>query len=178
MQHGRVRWAAPLGLVMAAVVTWICGGASHAAEGGRRGRRVLAGGLRGTIQSAYTTQAPFPDAGTTLALSGFGRIRPLGNVQASGEIHTVGTVRTGRATGTLTLANNRGTLTLDLEGPPQGALAPPPPRFHYTVSGGTGDFAEVTGAGKVTFHRTFEDDDRNGRAALRFSPAPQGQRFP
>lgn len=174
MQQNWVRPGAASGLALAAVAASIWGGMSRVEAAGRRPRSARVNGLRGTVQSSYTTQAPFPDSGTTLALAGFGRVQPLGVVQVTGEIHTVGFVRRGRATGTLTLSNNRGTVTLDLEGPEQGGLAPPPPRLHYTVSGGTGDFESMTGAGKVALHRTDEDDNRNGRATLRFSPA-QGQ---
>jgi hypothetical protein len=103
---------------------------------------ILHGLLQGTY-SAYT----FPDVGTNYELSGQGQVLPLGQTTVTGGVHSLNFIRIGRAGGTLTLSDPRGTLTLQLIGPLAYGESPLPTRYDYTITGGTGAFAHDIGWG-------------------------------
>jgi hypothetical protein len=48
-------------------------------------------------------------------------------------------------------SNAAGSVTLQLVGPSQKGFSPPPARFHYTITGGTGKYAGASGRGRVAF---------------------------
>jgi hypothetical protein len=106
--------------------------------------------LAGTITGTYTVGHGLPDLGTTYQLTGAGTLGLLGGVTASGSLQAIGFIMQGRATGTLTLANAQGTLTLHLEGPVQAGFAALPQLFHFTFGGGTGTYQHLTGGGTLT----------------------------
>jgi hypothetical protein len=107
--------------------------------------------LSGQVSGTWLEQPTIPDVGHTQTLSGSGVVAPLGMAQVSGELHTPGFVARGETTGTITLSNADGSVTLRLVGPPQAGFSPPPSSFQYTITGGTGKFAAASGTGVVTF---------------------------
>lgn len=112
--------------------------------------------LRGQVTGTWATRPTLPDTGTEQQLSGGGTVRPLGSVRAAGTLRTPGFVATGHTTGTLTLANAGGRVTLQLTGPPQPGFSQPPPTFHYTIAGGTGRYAGASGGGTAAFQEQPE----------------------
>src|SRR4051812_32020015 len=73
--------------------------------------------LNGRIDGTWVPAPKISDAGDLQSLSGFGSVRPLGQISASGELLTTGFVLRGRATGLLTLSNAQGTVPVSLTGP-------------------------------------------------------------
>jgi hypothetical protein len=107
--------------------------------------------LSGQISGAWLERPTLPDVGGAQTLTGTGTVGPLGTVTLSGELHTPGFIAQGEATGTLTLSNADGSVTLRLVGPPQSGFSPPPATFQYTITGGTGKYAGASGQGTVGF---------------------------
>ncbi len=105
--------------------------------------------LNGLLSGSYSAHT-FPDAGTSYALSGQGRVRPLGPTNVTGSLHSLGFILQGHAGGTLTLSDSKGTLTLGLTGPLQSGFSPLPDQFDYEITGGTGAFAHATGRGTAS----------------------------
>ncbi len=108
--------------------------------------------LDGNLQGSYTIAPWFPDTGTQYDLSGSGYIQSLGQVTATGELHSIGFIPNGHATGTLTLQNANGTVTLQLVGPSQPGFAPLPNHFHYTIVSATGAYTGMQGSGAIDLH--------------------------
>ena len=104
--------------------------------------------LVGRLSGSYATH-PVADLGTSYNLTGNGLILPFGSMNVTGDLHGAGSVSPSRAGGTLTLFDSDGTLTLALEGPQQNSFAPLPKYFNYTITGGTGAFANAAGQGKA-----------------------------
>jgi hypothetical protein len=59
--------------------------------------------------------------------------------------HSMGFVAQGHATGALTFANGRGTVTVALVGPAQHGFARLPQACHFRVAAGTGAYQHLTG---------------------------------
>jgi hypothetical protein len=110
--------------------------------------------LTGQVSGTWTPEFTLPDVGAMQGLTGPGKVKPLDAVQANGTLNLPGFVAQGEATGTLTLTNRRGSVTLALVGPPQPGFSGPPSSFHYTVAGATGAFAHATGSGTADFTET------------------------
>jgi hypothetical protein len=80
-----------------------------------------------------------------------------------GSLAGTGFIAEGHATGTLTLTNARGSVTLALTGPSQDGFSPPGSgAYTFAVRGGTGSYARTVGTGEVdlalgagTFKMTF-----------------------
>jgi hypothetical protein len=111
--------------------------------------------LEGTLAGGYAIADLSLEAGTRYDLAGIADLTGLGfsgEVMFTGELHSTGFLRSSHAGGQLTLAGAHGTVTLDLEGPAQGAFAALPEHFHFTVERGTGAFAHLHEAGTVTVH--------------------------
>jgi hypothetical protein len=107
--------------------------------------------LHGTVQGTLVPVIRGPiDAGLQYDLTGAGVLGGQPPFLASGTLHRTGMIAPGHATGTLTLTNARGSITLRLEGPPQPGFAPLPGGFHFVVTGGTGAYWGVTGDGQLT----------------------------
>ena len=105
--------------------------------------------LHGHLQGSYTIVPSIPDTGRHYDLSGSGSIHGLGQVTATGELHSTGFIQNGQATGTLTLQNANGTVTLQLVGPSQPGFAPLPNHFHYTIVSATGADTGMHGSGTI-----------------------------
>jgi hypothetical protein len=103
----------------------------------------------GTIRGTLTVQRGIPDVGNTDVIRGQGRLRTLGQVQASGSVQTTGFIAVGRAEGSLRLTGAKGSVTLVLQGPKQSGFGPLPDHFQYVIQGGTGALAKATGSGTV-----------------------------
>jgi hypothetical protein len=112
--------------------------------------------LSGTVSGTWTMKMTLPDTGGDQVLTGTGNVAPLGDVQMSGELHTPGFILMGETTGTVTLSNADGSVTLQLVGPPQPGFSPPPSTFQYTITGGTGKYTGLSGSGTVTFEEQPE----------------------
>jgi hypothetical protein len=122
--------------------------------------------LAGKAKGLYTSTQGVPDTGTHYQLTASGTITPIGSAVVSGSFQTPGFIRGGVATGTLTLAGKRGTLTLKLTeaGPiPSGNAATATPsngpiillnNFAYQITGGTGQYAHAQGSGTVAITAT------------------------
>ena len=83
----------------------------------------------------------------------------------------------GRAGGTLTLADDRGTITLSLTGPVQKGFAPLPGHFSFTVTSAPGAFEGSTASGVavVRLRQTNQDETAaQGRFTIAFSKPPPG----
>ncbi len=124
----------------------------------------------------FTTQSN-PDTGTTYHVFTIGRNSGGVLVGVSGDLVTPGFIR-GRTTGTLTVFTARGSLTLDVTGPVQNGPAPLPSTLGYTITGGTGAFANNhSGSGTiaVSYHvnhtgtgHALSDFTQSGTISLRF----------
>jgi hypothetical protein len=108
----------------------------------------LSGQVSGTWQIAPTV-GPF--AGEVQILRGGGVVSPLGTVQMTGVLNVLGPIGQGETLGTVTLSNAAGSVTLRFVGPPQQGLGALPANFHYTITGGTGQYAGASGSGAVAF---------------------------
>jgi hypothetical protein len=107
--------------------------------------------LDGTIQGNWTKQSAIPDTGDTLTLQGSGTAQPLDPVAVGGMLQTPGFITKGHTTGTVTLSDDRGSVTLSVVGTlPQVGFSAPPSSFRYTVTDGTGGYAGVWGSGRAT----------------------------
>jgi hypothetical protein len=108
--------------------------------------------LDGSVSGTWFKRMTLPDTGGDQVLTGSGMVAPLGQVRMRGELHTPGFVLHGETTGTITLQNGKGSVTVRLIGPPQLGFSVPPTTFHYTIVGGTGHYAGASGSGRATFH--------------------------
>jgi hypothetical protein len=107
--------------------------------------------LNGTLRGRYTEHIRDPDIGLIFDLAGSGRVRGLGRSFVTGQITGIGFIASGRAEGTLFLANVHGTLTLGLTGPlqfdgPRGL----PDFFAFKTEGGTGRYRNVSATGTAS----------------------------
>jgi hypothetical protein len=113
--------------------------------------------LHGLLSGRYSAHT-FPDFSATYDLSGQGQVQPLGPMTVTGSVHFPGSILSVLGSGTLTLSNSQGTLTLQLTEPVLDPLPGPlqpmhlgfPPLTHlfgFEITGGTGAFAKATGQG-------------------------------
>ena len=108
--------------------------------------------LDGTVAGGYLVGANNADAGSRYDLVGIGELSGLGETMVSGDLFSTGLVRSGHASGVLTLRNSHGSVRLTLEGPPQGSRAPLPGSFHFTVTSGTGTYSHLHSSGTALLH--------------------------
>jgi hypothetical protein len=109
----------------------------------------LSGTLSGTWSRVFTN----PDVGGEQALQGTGKIKPLGQVRASGTLHTPGFIAQGFTTASLVLTSPHGTVTLSLMGTmSQPGFSSPATSLSYTIVKGTGRYAGASGSGLADFH--------------------------
>jgi hypothetical protein len=73
--------------------------------------------LTGTLTGRLTRMSTIPDVGESFALSASGRVRPLGHVSATGQVHGTGFIMRGHETLTLRLSNSRGEVDLQAQSP-------------------------------------------------------------
>jgi hypothetical protein len=108
--------------------------------------------LVGKGHGAFMREFANPDTGSAFQLSGVGHFTGLRNVTIEGALHSVGFVAQGRATGTVTLTNARGSVTLALTGPLQAGFAPLPGMYQFHVASATGAFNNWRANGTLTLH--------------------------
>jgi hypothetical protein len=122
--------------------------------------------LNGSGQGTVHPRHSIPDIGVTDVFKGTAHLGQLGAFKVSGQLTGTGFILQGNATGTLTLKNARGSVSLALTGPPEGGFqAPGSGTYTFAVSSGTGAYAKALGTGKVdlelgsgTFKMTFHGD--------------------
>ena len=109
-------------------------------------------GLSGTATGTFTRAVVNPDTGSTYAFTGTGKISPLGADAISGSIQTPGFILNGQDTGTLTVSNTKGTVTVAVSGlaASPSATAVPMLNLTYTVTGGSGAYKTLKGTGRVS----------------------------
>ena len=106
--------------------------------------------LGGGGYGQYSADAVTSGAGPQYNLQGTAEVRGMGKVDVSGNLHGVGFIQQGRAGGELTFSNSHGSVTVELQGPPQPGFSPLPQRFSYTVVSGTGAYEHLSGHGSLT----------------------------
>jgi hypothetical protein len=108
--------------------------------------------LSGTVHGKATgpTPPPIPDLASSESLEGKGRLSPLGQIHFSGTLHGTGFIAKGPETGTLTLTNKKGSVTLKLVGPTVNGFTPPQSgTYQFSIASGTKAFAKDIGSGTV-----------------------------
>src|SRR5262249_21963193 len=101
------------------------------------------------ISGQYTTSGAIPDVGVSYSLRATGKLGTLGTTTVTGSLTSLGFVATGRAGGTLTLTNARGSITLRLAGPPQTGVGALPAQFQCSVAEGTGAYKHFQASGTI-----------------------------
>jgi hypothetical protein len=123
--------------------------------------------LHGTATGNYVGSSLIVDAGISDTLTGTAELgAKRGEFTVSGSVNGVGLIAQGEAMGQLVFTNANGSITISLTGPEQKAFSPLPTKFEYTITGGTGKYANLTGHGKLTL-TTFP-------APTAFGLPPQG----
>jgi len=111
--------------------------------------------LSGTVSGTWSAAHTLPDIGVRQALTGTGPVKPLGSkVQVSRQLQLPGFIRTGRATGTLTLSTSKGNVMLQLLGPNTKGFGGPVISLGYKIIRGTGQYAGASGNGVVSLSET------------------------
>jgi hypothetical protein len=135
----------------------------------------LLGRVSGTWQQLPTAR---PDAGQDLGFFGEGAVSILGAVRASGVLHLPGFIVSGYAQGTFQLANDQGSVTVQLvsAAPLPGFTGPPGTldyTFQFTIVDSTGAYAGVQGTGQAFLHLTpAQGPDSPGTFILTFGLVP------
>jgi hypothetical protein len=123
--------------------------------------------LNGSGHGTFSrSPVPIADVGVTDVFQGRALLGQLGTVTLAGSLTGTGFIAQGHATGTLTLKNTRGSVTLTLTGAPEGGFqAPQSGTYTFAVESGTGAYARTVGTGKVdlalgsgTFTMAFHGD--------------------
>jgi hypothetical protein len=105
--------------------------------------------LSGQGEGTFSSPAVQSGAGTDYTFAGEGRFAALGQVALSGWAHSVGFLLHGHAAGSLTLTNNRGSVTLALSGPDQPGFSALPEQFSYRIISGTGAYGHLSDHGTL-----------------------------
>lgn len=105
--------------------------------------------LAGTGDGTYAGRSLIVDAGAAYHLTGHGTFGALGAVRIDGTIQGVGMIQSGHARGTLTFTTAHGSVTVQLDGPVQGAFAPIPTWFNYHIVHATGHYAALKDQGTL-----------------------------
>jgi len=110
--------------------------------------------LAGQGQGTFTSSPLMVDAGETFHLTGSGHFGKLGEASVTGTLHGVGMIASGRAEGTLTFTNEKGSVTIALEGPIQTGFAQMPTWYSYHVISATGSYKNLRDHGtvRIDFH--------------------------
>jgi hypothetical protein len=132
--------------------------------------------LSGTTRGIYAFSNFNPDLGTAYSLSTSGKFANYGPAVVFGNLHSLGNVASGQATGTLFVIVPGGTLTLRLTGPTQPGFSPLPTTFSFVVTKGTGKFHNAPmGSGTVDVALKPFGSSMNkfgtGQVTLTFHPA-------
>jgi hypothetical protein len=105
--------------------------------------------LTGTVEGSYQLQIKNPDTGKDFTFLGSAKVMPLGQVTLIGSIHSPGNIANGHSTGLLVLWTPRGSVTLDVTGPPQNSTTPVPDVFNFKIAKAVGTFEGDTGTGYI-----------------------------
>jgi len=105
--------------------------------------------LAGTITGTYTLAPVTPVIGQTYVFTGSGNASDLGAVTANASITLPGFIAVGHATGTMTLSNANGSVTLRLAGPLQPTIGAFPTTLSYAIIGATGAYVGDTADGTI-----------------------------
>ena len=109
--------------------------------------------LDGHGHGTYTSDLAIPETGTTYHFTGTADLAGMGRVAVSGSVTSVGFIDHGRAHGFLTFSNARGSVTVEIFGPPQAGFAALPERFNFNVVGRrTGEFAHLSAKGTLALN--------------------------
>jgi predicted phage tail protein len=106
--------------------------------------------LAGQGQGTYTVQDTVPDIGVTYILQGVANLAELGDVTVKGSVTGTGFIAFGHASGALTFTNDRGTVTVQLQGPAQAGFSFPSSDWQYQVTSGSGDYENLKDQGSLT----------------------------
>ena len=113
--------------------------------------------LNGQISGSWGIVPVPSDSGETELIHGSGKIRPLGEVNATGSLHGTGLIANGHAGGTVTMSNTKGSVTVLLTGPTQPAFTGIPSHFSFKIVSGTGQYALAKDQGKATLFEAVAD---------------------
>jgi hypothetical protein len=105
--------------------------------------------LTGTARGTYHVSIANPDTGKDYTFLGSGQIAPLGTATLNGAIQSPGFIAIGHSTGSLVLSTPKGSVTLNLTGPPQKGFTPVPDVFNFTITKATGTFKGDHGTGYI-----------------------------
>jgi hypothetical protein len=111
--------------------------------------------FNGTITGTYIPEPTAADLGAGYALRGKGTVGILGDVTAQGNLMLPGFITSGHANGTLVLtststsADKSGSVTLQLTGPLENGFGPLPTTLSFTITSGTGAYADASGTGTI-----------------------------
>jgi hypothetical protein len=108
--------------------------------------------LGGTIHGTFHKPVGIPDVGAQYNLAGSGKLAHFGPATVTGTLREVGFIAQGHSTGTLTLSNAKGSITLSLTGPTQGGFSRLPTTYGFVMSRGTGAYAHDVDTGQLTLH--------------------------
>jgi hypothetical protein len=104
----------------------------------------------GTARGNYWAYTLNPDLGTTYTFRGIpAQVSPFGGVTLTGTIKSPGNVANGRAKGTLTLADAKGSVTFAVTGPRPTRGAATTTAFTYQITKSTGRFQGDVGSGNL-----------------------------
>jgi len=107
--------------------------------------------LNGTLRGHYHVNLGIPDVGEQFILHGKGRVQGFGHTDVTGQIHSIGFIARGQASGTLSLSSPTGKLTLVLTGPDQhNGPKGPPDRYTFTTDQATGTYTNIAHSGTVS----------------------------
>jgi hypothetical protein len=106
-----------------------------------------------------------PDASAPYKFKGTGKIKTLGTFTFSGQLTVPGFIQNGKAFGTFTIANSKGSLILNVVGPPQkpGVL---PSSLTYSIAHGHGAYLHAKGVGKISISASMTTH----KFVFRFTP--------
>jgi len=110
--------------------------------------------LAGSGYGTYICNLQFGSTPTGFYFDGTATLQRMGKVHVTGSIRGVGYATNARATGQLTFTTAYGSVTVQLTGPVQPALAPLPSIFQYKVVAATGAYSSLRDAGQFTLTRT------------------------
>jgi hypothetical protein len=108
--------------------------------------------LGGMIHGSFHKPLGTPDVGAHYNLAGTGKLAHFGSTTLAGSLGEVGFIAQGNSTGTLTLANAKGSLTLSLTGPTQGGFSRLPTSYNFTVTASSGAYTNYEDTGHLTLH--------------------------
>ncbi len=106
--------------------------------------------LAGSTSGTYRVSVPVPDAGTVYQFQGTGTVTPLGLMTISGHVTLPGLILQGHASGTLTLTNSNGSVTLALTGPTEDGFGSFPTTLAYTIAQASGLYAGDAASGSIS----------------------------